>query len=161
MLLLGGIEFGGRVGGAYPISGLARHHSSTAVLGGHIGYSTGRVRVELGYNYLSLPGLQASASRLVLHQTMLSGGYQFAGNDDWGFEGMLGGGYVFAEHAYGIGRETGGAGSGEVGLNFVQHAGNSRLTVGLAETVFIENAGTVGIALSHVFSVRAGVAYAP
>ncbi len=163
VLVVGGFDFGGQVAGVYPVGGLGRFHSSSALLGGNVGYSTGPVRLEFGYRYTGLPGLQRNSYQLSLHQLALSGGYGFLRQPDWGFEAVLGLGLTFAERTFGSGKERGKVGTGELGIYFVQQAGKSRLSVGLAHTLFLENSQgiTSDIAINQLFSIRAGVAYVP
>ncbi len=161
VLILAGFDFGGRIAAVYPVGGFGRFHSSSALVGGNIGYSTGPVRLESGYGYTSLPGHQVSPYLLSFHQLSLSSGYDFAHWADWGFEATAGLGYLFARRDYGRAREKGKAGSGELGVYFFQHTGKSRLSVGLAHTLVFERDGTSGIAINQFFQIRAGVAYVP
>ena len=161
VLLFGGFDIGGRVAGVYPAGDLNRFHSSSALLGANVGWSSGPVRFELGYGYTSLPGRQASPYRVSLHHPTLSVGWSFVDRPGWGFEAVAGGGYAFAGRAYGSGREDGGAPASDLAINFVQRSGSSRLTVGFGHTMFIENGAGSGLVFNHLLSVRAGVAYAP
>jgi hypothetical protein len=160
-LLVGSVEVGGQVAGVYPIAGLDRYHASSALVGAGVAYAKGPVRVELGYRYSGLPGVQNSSYRLSFHQAALEAGYGFLRRHDWGLEAIAGAGYVFAQRVYGTGRENGKAGSGQIGFGFFQYAGKSRLSVALLHTLFLEKgrAGSPGIAVGQLLSLRAGVAY--
>ena len=161
LVISGGFDAGARVAGAFPVGGLNRHHSQTAVLGAHVGYTTGPVRLELGYDYVSLPGLTSTPYSLAVHQAAATGGWQFVRQPDWGFEAILGGGYGIGTRSFSGNSETGNLGLGQVGLNFIQFAGSSRLTIGVLHTAYVEAAQreTYRVALSHLFAVRAGVSY--
>ncbi len=161
LALVGGLDAGGTVGGTFPLGGLTRHHSSSALLGVQVGYSTGPLRIAADYGYTSLPGLQGNTYRLALHLASLSAGYEFIRGNDWGLEVTGGGGYGLAARDFESGSESGGCGIGRIGLNFVQHVGAGRLSIGLADDVIIEagSGGTIRVAASQLLSVRAGVCY--
>jgi hypothetical protein len=163
VLLLSGFDVGGRVGAAFPGGGLATFHGPPALFGGNVGYSAGRSRFELGYTFAGLPGRQASAYHMDIHEATLTYGYEFLRRPSWGFEATVGPGYGLARRSFLSGAETGKAPSGHLGLGFVQHQGPSRLSLGLDNAVFIESAesGTTSrVALTYLFSIHAGVAYA-
>jgi hypothetical protein len=161
IIVSGGFDAGAQVAGAFPVGGLARYQSQTAVLGAHIGYSTGPVRFELGYDYVSLPGLLSIPYSLTVHQASATGGWQFVRQPDWGLEAVLGGGYGIASRSYSKGSESGNVGIGQVGMNFIQFAGKGRLTVGVLHTLYVEarQAETYNLALGQLFAVKAGVGY--
>jgi len=162
LVVTGGFDAGARIAGAFPAGGLTRNHSQTAVLGAHIGYSTGPLRFELGYDYVGLPGLLSIPYSLNVHQTSATGGWQFVRQADWGLEAVAGGGFGTATRSYSSeGSESGNVGIGQVGMNFIQLAGKGRLTVGVLHTLYVEarQAETYELALSQLFAVRAGVGY--
>jgi hypothetical protein len=161
LVVSGGFDAGARIAGAFPARGLARNHSQTAVLGAHIGYSTGPMRFELGYDYVSLPGLLSIPYSLAVHQASVTGGWQFVRQPDWGLEAVLGGGCGIASRSYSESSESGKVGLGQVGMNFIQFAGKGRLTAGVLHTLYVEagQTETYSIALSQLFAVRAGVSY--
>jgi hypothetical protein len=72
LLVAGGFEAGGRVGAAFPASGLEASHSSSATFGAYFDYTFGRSRLDLGYGYFGLPSRQASAYRFEGHELALS-----------------------------------------------------------------------------------------
>lgn len=158
-LLLAGFDFGGRVGAAFPVGGLAASHGSTAVLGAQAGWSHDRIRFELGFTFISLPGRQNSPYRLDLNQLALTGGYEFLHRPNWGLEAWLGPGYAFARRRLGSAGESGRAPFVLAGAGIVQHEGRSRLTLGFDNCLFVESAGGQP-ALADVIALRAGVAYA-
>lgn len=159
-LIAGGFDAGGNFAGTFPLGGFDRYQSSTALVGAHVGYDLGRVRVEVSYGYATLPGLQASPYRLALHLARLSGGYQFLARPDWGIEAVAGAGYGRAERSFAEGWEAGGVGLGSAGLNLIQRAGHTRLSVGLHDDLLLEGGGDPGrVAVSQLLSVRAGVSY--
>ncbi len=158
ILLTGGLDVTGQIAGVYPVAGLDRNHSSSALLGAGIGYSVARARVELGYRYTNLPGLQSSPYRLTLHQVCLSGSYPIVGPGSWAFEALAGGGMVFGQRTFGPGRETGRTGLAEVGVQFLQNAGKSRMTIGAVHDLLLDK-GAAGVSVHHLFTIRAGVGY--
>ena len=160
-LLAGSFDVTGQMSGVYPVAGLDRFHASSAMLGVGLGYSLGNARLELGYRYTNLPGVQSSPYRLTLHQAALSGSYPLVRWNTWGIEALLGGGCVFGQRTYGAGRENGRTGSGEVGVEVFQKAGKSRLTIGLVHLLLFEQggAGSPGVSVQQLFSFRAGVGY--
>jgi len=158
-LLVAGFDFGGKVGAAFPAGGLASSHTSTAVLGAQAAWSHERIRLELGFGFISLPGQQNSPYQLTLNQLALSCGYEFLHRPNWGLEAWLGPGYAFARRHLGSARETGRAPFVVAGAGVVQHEGRSRLTLGLENCLFVESAAGKPV-LSDVISLRAGVAYA-
>ncbi|MEO0082404.1 MAG: hypothetical protein ABIL25_08960 [candidate division WOR-3 bacterium] len=161
VILVGGFEAGGQIAGVYPFAGLDRFHSSSALVGAGVAYTTGPLRFELGYRYTSLPGVQSSPYRLSLHQAAFEAGYGFLRRGDWGLEAIVGPGYARAERICGSGHETGGAANAALGLGFFQYAGHSRLALGLLHTLFLEKGGTdkPGISVAQLLTLRAGVAY--
>jgi len=158
LFLTGGLDATGQIAGAYPVAGLDRYHSSSASLGLGVGYTIGKARAELGYRYTNLPGLQSSPYRLTMHQVCLTGSYPFVGSNTWAFEALAGGGLVFGQRTFGPGRETGRTGLAEIGLQFVQRSGKSRMAIGAAHDVLLDK-GATGIGFHHIFSIRAGVGY--
>jgi hypothetical protein len=161
LIVSGGFDAGARISGAFPAGWLALNHSQTAILGAHVGYSTGPMRFELGYDYVSLPGLLSIPYSLTVHQASATGGWQFVRLPDWGLEAMLGGGYGIASRSYSGSSESGSVGLGQVGMNFIQFARKGRLTIGVLHTLYVEarQAETYNIALGQLFAVRAGVSY--
>ncbi|UCG44068.1 MAG: hypothetical protein JSU73_05520 [candidate division WOR-3 bacterium] len=161
LIVSGGFDAGARISGAFPAGGLARNHSQTAILGAHVGYSTGPMRFELGYDYVSLPGLLGNPYSLTVQQASVNSGWQFVRQPDWGLEAVLGGGYGIAGRSYSRSSESGNVGLGQFGLNFIQSARKGRLTIGMLHTLYVEarQAETYNIALSQLFAVRAGVSY--
>ncbi len=157
LLLTGGVDFGGRIAGAYPAGGLSRFHSTSAMLGACAGYTTGPVRFEVAYDYLNLPGINSTPARLVLQMMGFAGAWQFVQQSDWGIEARVGSGYALGQRDFGSGRETGNAPTGDWGIGFFQLAGSSRLSVMFIHTVLFEDGPTT----NHLLTLRAGVAYAP
>jgi len=162
VLLFGRIELGGQIAGVYPVAGLDRFHSSSALLGAGIACASGPIRVELGYRYAGLPGIQNNPYRLSLHQVMFEGAYSFLRRGNWGIEAVTGAGFALASRSYHSGLESGTVGSGQLGCGFYQYAGNSRLSAGLVHTLFFEKggSGSPAVAVSQMLALRAGVAYA-
>jgi hypothetical protein len=158
LALAGGLDVTGQIAGVYPVAGLDRYHSSSALLGLGVGYSVAKARAEVGYRYTNLPGLQSSPYRLTLHQVCLSGSYPFAGSNTWAFEAVAGGGLVFGQRTFGAGRETGRTGLAELGVQYLQKSGKSRMTIGAVHGLLLDK-GTAGVSAHHIFSIRAGVGY--
>ncbi|MEO0086421.1 MAG: hypothetical protein ABIK37_07315 [candidate division WOR-3 bacterium] len=159
MLLVSGLDVGGKVGAALPVGSLALSHTSTAVLGAQAAWSLDRVRLELGFDFVSLPGKQNSPYRLDLSQLALTCGYEFLHRPNWGFEARLGPGYAFGRRRSGSADEAGRAPFALAGIGIVQHEGRSRLGLGLDNYLYVESSGG-SPALSDVIALRAGVAYA-
>jgi len=163
IVLLSGFDLGGRVGATFPSAGLETYHASSALLGGFVGYSTGRSRFELGYSYSELPGRQASPYHMDIQEATLAYGYEFVQRPGWGFEASAAAGYALVRRALLAASESGKAQSAHIAVGFVQHQGKSRLSLGFDNCVFVElaRAGTTTrLALSYIPSLRAGVAYA-
>jgi len=159
-LLFAGFDVGGRVGAAFPVSGLGTHHGSSALLAAQAAFASGRTRVELAFTFISLPGRQNSPYRMDLNELSLTCGYELLHRPTWGIEAYAGPGYALARRRYGSGSETGRAPTVHAGAGIVQHEGRSRLSLGLGNCLFIEPAGNGRLALSDIVSLRAGVAYA-
>lgn len=160
-LLCTGFDFGGQVAGVYPVGDLERYHASSALIGGAAGWTSGRFRLEAGYQYLSLPGRQSTPYRLSAHLPRAGIGWFPVSQPTWGLEIDAGAGYAFGQRVFGTGLETGSAALAELGLGFFQLAGSSRLAVGFWYSSFIENSTATGVRLSPMLSLRVGVSYVP
>lgn len=160
-MLFGGFEAGGQIAGLYPVAGLGRYQLSSAAAGAAAAWTSGPVRLELGYRYAGLPGVQNISYKLSLHQTVLAAGFGFLRRTNWGLEAIAGLGCAFAERTYGTGRETGTTGLAELGVGIYQYSGKSRLSAGLVHGLFLEKggAGVPALAVAQLLSLRAGVAY--
>lgn len=161
-LVVGGFEAGGRVGAAFPASGLETTHSSSATFGAYFGYALGRSRFDLGYGYLGLPSRQTSAYRFESHALALSYGYELVRASGWGLEASAGAGFNFLRRVLAPGLETGTAPAVHLGVGFYQTQGHSRVTLGLDNAVFIESVnggGTSSLALTWLPAIKAGVGY--
>lgn len=159
LLLTAGFDIGGRVGAAFPAGGLAQSHTSAAVLGAQAAWSLDRVRLELGFTFVSLPGKQNNPYRMDMSQLALTCGYEFLHRPAWGLEAWLGPGYAFARRRSGSAGENGKAPFCLAGVGIVQHEGRSRLSLGLDNYLYIESAGDRPT-VSDIVALRAGVAYA-
>jgi hypothetical protein len=161
-MIVGGLDVGGRIGATFPATGLRQSQSSSALVGAFAGYSVHRHRFELSYCYSGLPAPQASPYRLDIGELTASYGYEFL-STNWGMEAVLGAGMGLLERSIGSAAETGRAPEGRIGFHFLQHQGNARISLGLDNSVFVENAtsgGTTVSAATWLISIRAGVAYA-
>lgn len=160
-LIGGGLEAGGTVAAAFPVASLSRYHLSSAQLGGFVGFSSDPLGLRIGYDFTSLPGHQASAYRVLLHRASLELSYRLLRRGEWGLEASSAGGYQFATRSYDAGQERGSTPFALLGLGFYQTAGSSRLSLGATHSLIFE--GSTGedrrIALTHLFGLRAGVAY--
>lgn len=160
-LVFSGFDVGGRVAGIYPVAGFSRYHASSALLGADIGYSSGRLRIELGYDITSLPGLGATTYRFDLHHFAGSLGYLILKGPGWGLNLGASLGAGFGSRSYGPGRESGWLATSQFGADLVQFAGRSRLSIGPRHTLLLEfeDRDPVVVAIGQLFSIRAGVAY--
>ncbi|MEO0080584.1 MAG: hypothetical protein ABIK44_07920 [candidate division WOR-3 bacterium] len=160
LVLVSGLDIGGHVGAAFPTGGLERAHGTSAILGASLGYSLGRFRGELAYDYTGLPGRQASSYHLSLHEVTASLGYEFLHRPGWGIEVAAGVASGFAQRSLGTGQESGWPNAFLIGLKFVQREGRSRLAAGLDNRLFIANRSGMGLAvIADLFSIQAGVGY--
>lgn len=162
LLVAGGFEAGGQVGAVFPASGLETNHSSSASFGAYVGYAFGRSRVELGYDYFSLPSRQASAYRFENHELALGYGCELLRATGWGIEASAGAGFSLLRRVLTPALETGTAPAAHLGIGFYQGQGHSRVTLGFDNAVFIESVkggGTSSVALTWLPVIRAGVGY--
>ncbi|HDQ99101.1 MAG TPA: hypothetical protein ENN51_02290 [candidate division WOR-3 bacterium] len=155
--LSGGFDAGGQVSAAWPVGGLARFHSSAAMLGATAGWTAGRFRLAAGYDFTSLPGRGALPYRLMLHIGRAELGGALVSRSNWSLDLLAGGGLAHGTRQFGAGNETGTSPCIHWGLGFTQRSGRSRLSVGLIHTTFIGS----GTGLDHLLGLRAGVGYAP
>lgn len=159
LALTAGFDAGGRIGAAFPSSGLQRSHRFAGQFGAFVGWSAGPSRVELGYGFAEFNAPQAAAYRMQLHSLGLEYGFEFVRRPDWGIEALAGAGYGRARRIAGSAVETGGAPAAHLGVGFVQRQGASRLSLGLDNGVYFERGGA-GIKLTYIFGLRVGVGYA-
>jgi hypothetical protein len=162
-LLWAGLDAGVQVGGVFPSVGLAPIHASSALFGAHLGHRFGPSRLELGYSYAGLPGPQASAYRLDVHDVALRYWYEFVHRPDWGLAVNGGAGYSFLRRNLLSAHESGRSPAALVGLGFVQHQGHNYLALGLDNSVFIGSRGVgadVHTAVAWLICLKARVGYA-
>jgi hypothetical protein len=163
LAIVGGLDAGIRVGGAFPAAGLAPVHSSSAIFGAEAGWTSGRSRLQLDYGYAGLPGPQASPYRLDIHTIALRYGFEFVQQPGWGIGAAAGGSWSFLRRSLLDALETGTSPAAHLGVGFIQHQGHNRLKLGVDNAVFIgssRDAGTTRTALSWLVTLEAGVGYA-
>lgn len=159
LALVGGIDVGGRIGAAFPSSGLQRTHQFAGQFGAFAGWSAGPSRVELSYGFAEFSAPQAAGYAMQLHSVGLEYGFEFVRRPGWGIEALAGGGYGLARRLAGSAVERGGAPAAHLGVGFIQRQGKSRLALGLDNAVYFEN-GAAGIKPTYIFNLRVGVGYA-
>lgn len=159
LALVSGFDAGGRIGAAFPTSGLARSHEFAGLFGAYAGYGFGASRVELSYGFCEFAAPQAGNYRLGLHDVGLEYGLEFVHKPGWGIGASAGASYGLARRGTGDATETGGAPAAHLGVGFVQRQGKSRLSLGLDNRVCFEQGGA-GVKTTYIFGLRVGVGYA-
>jgi hypothetical protein len=162
ILIIGGLDAGARVGGVFPVAGLGVAHASGAQFGAALGYSAGRSRFELGYDYAALPGPQSSPYQMSIHEVTLGYGYEFVRRQSWCGEATGGAGYSLLQRSLQAASETGKAPFAKLGVGLNQRQGKTRLSLGLGNTLYpglLRSGSRNRFLLVWLFSIRAGVAY--
>ena len=169
LLVTGGFEAGGRIGVAFPNSGLENSHNATALFGINLGYAFGPSRFTLDYGYIGLQAKQASPYRFDIHELSAGYGQDFVvgraadgSPSSWGFDASAAAGYGLLSRMLGSARETGRAPAGHIGVGFFQRQGHSRFSLGLDNIVFIESepGGSARVvSLAYLIALKGGVTY--
>ncbi len=135
--IISGFDFGGRVGVAFPVGGIARTTRSSPVIGAQAGYNWNRHRLAFGYSFLSFPGKQATGYELTIHELALLYNYELLHRPNWGIALTAGPGVGFITRRRETGRETGKSPDCHIGIMFSQHEGRSRVAAGVDNLLFI------------------------
>jgi len=167
LVVTGGFEAGGRIGVAFPASGLENSHAAPALFGINLCYGSGQNRLLLDYGYCGLQAKQASPYRFDVHEVSAGYGREFiVGRSDagsnWGFEASGAAGLGLLSRVLVSARETGKAPAGHVGAGFYQRQGRSRLSLGLDNIVFFESqsgGSTRTLSLTYFIALKGGVTY--
>jgi hypothetical protein len=169
LLVTGGFEAGGRIGVAFPNSGLENSHNATALFGVNLGYGFGQSRLTLDYGYAGLQAKQASPYRFDVHELSAGFGQDFVvgrsadgSTSNWGFDASAAAGFSLLNRKLLSAQETGKAPAGHLGVGFFQRQGHSRFSLGLDNVVFIESqsgGGTRVVSLAYLIALKGGVTY--
>jgi len=169
VLTAGGFEAGGRIGVAFPSSGLENTHDAAATFGATVGYRAGQNRLMLDYGYTGLRAKQASSYQFNVHDILVSYGHEFvlgrsasASSSNWGIEASASAGLGLLSRTFGSAGETGRSPSGMIGVGFYQLQGHSRLSFGIDNLLFGESrpvGNTSSVSLTYMLALKGGVAY--
>lgn len=158
LMLLNGIEVGGRIGAAFPGGGLGRRHEFAGVFGGFAAGRVGPGRLELSYGFAEFAGPRSSDYSLQLHSVGVEYGLEVLQRSTWGIEVGVGAGYGFARRRSGSASESGGAPAVRLVAGLVQHQERSRVGLDLDSSIYLEY-GAGGVRPAWFFGLRAGVGH--
>jgi hypothetical protein len=162
-LLLSGFDAGGMVGGAFPATGLAPSHASSARFGLVLGWSQGPSRIELDCSYAGLPGPQFSPYRLDLIEAALTYAFEYVHRPNWGAYVAGGPGYGLVRRNLLTASEDGQAPAAHIGAGLAQRQGRTRASFGIDNAVFPSAAqagSTRRTSVTWLLTINAVVTYA-